>query len=339
MRFIVAKPENRMSPGNLFYSIPLYEESAKAYDKLESMCLSKYEEILSDKLSVIDQTIISAQIQKELEIVKATDSAVAFLMMAEIAKLSEEQGYPAILLGNESGLIISYLLGISNVQPCQLGYSTIPSDIVYDEVLYKDELTFTLAIAEPVRKFVQGRMDRCFCYIEDNKYCFKKIDLPDNSMLKTIGDRSKETGINYTDINLEDEKLIEAVNNDICRSDFNCEPYYPVPKNTLELARVFAYACCTTESKDNFTAIKDYIFCGDIYEALKKTEISAGKIIQLIRNWCTGEKKENVLKMFEEYGADEKMIDVYRELYNQWHATSSLARVNALIMLKYFENI
>ena len=42
--------------------------------------------------------------------------------------------------------------------------------------------------------------------------------------------------------------------------------------------------------------------------------------------------------MFEEYGADEKMIDVYRELYNQWHATSSLARVNALIMLKYFEN-
>ena len=181
-------------------------------------------------------------------------------------------------------------------------------------------------------------MDRCFCNIEDNKYCFKKIDLPDNSMLKTIGDRSKETGINYMDIKLEDEKLIEAVNNDICRSDFNCEPYYPVPKNTLDLARVFAYACCTTESKDNFTAIKDYVFCGDIYEALKKTEISAGKIIQLIRNWCTGEKKENVLKMFEEYGADEKMIDVYRELYNQWHATSSLARVNALIMLKYFEN-
>ena len=85
-----------MSPGNLFYSIPLHEEAAKAYYKLESMCLSKYEEILSDKLSVIDQTIISAQIQKELEIVKATDSALAFLMMAEIAKLSEEQGYPAI---------------------------------------------------------------------------------------------------------------------------------------------------------------------------------------------------------------------------------------------------
>ena len=34
----------------------------------------------------------------------------------------------------------------------------------------------------------------------------------------------------------------------------------------------------------------------DIYEALKKAEISAGKIIQLIRNWCTGEKKEKVLK-------------------------------------------
>ena len=136
----------------------------------------------------------------------------------------------------------------------------------------------------------------------------------------------------------QDEKLIEAVNYDICKSDFHCEPYYPMPKNTLELARVFAYACCTTESKDNFTAIKDYVFCDDIYEALKKAEISAGKIIQLIRNWCTGEKKEKVLKMFEEYGADEKMIDVYRELYNQWNAASCLARVNALIMLKYFEN-
>lgn len=140
------------------------------------------------------------------------------------------------------------------------------------------------------------------------------------------------------DINLEDEKLIEAVNNDICRSDFNCEPYYPVPKNTLELARVFAYTCCSTESKDNFTAIKDYVFCDDIYDALKKTDLSSSKIIQVINNWFKGEEKENILNMFEEYGADEKMIDVYRELYNQWHAVPCLARVNALIMLKYFEN-
>ena len=50
------------------------------------------------------------------------------------------------------------------------------------------------------------------------------------------------------------------------------------------------------------------------------------------------EKKENILNMFEEYGADEKMIDVYRELFNQWYAVPCLARVNALIMLKYFEN-
>lgn len=338
MRFIVAKPEEKMSGGNLFYSIPLHEESVKAYEKLESMCLSKYEEKLSGELNAIDQTIISAQIQKELEIVKATDSAVAFLMMSEIAKLSDEMGYPTAMYGTDGGLIISYLLGITNVHPSQFGYSTTPSDMVYDKVLYKDELSFTVAIAEPVRKFVQSRMDRCFCDIKDNKYCYKEIGLPTFSPLQTIGDLSKERGINYKEINIEDEKLIEAVNCDICRSDFHCEPYYTVPKSTLELARVFAYSCCSVDSKDNFTAIKDYVFCDDIYDALRKTELSSSKIIQVIGNWFMEEKKENILNMFEEYGADEKMIDVYRELFNQWYAVPCLARVNALIMLKYFEN-
>jgi hypothetical protein len=42
-------------------------------------------------------------------------------------------------------------------------------------------------------------------------------------------------------------------------------------------------------------------------------------------------------RILKDYEVDEKAIDVYRELGNQWDSASCLAEVNNLLLLKYFQ--
>ena len=163
------------------------------------------------------------QVEKELRMIQDSELAFDLLVMHEIALLSKELGYPTATFGIEAGLIVAYLLGISNVNPAQYGYSTLPSDMAIEYVYSEYLSSFEMRIAEPVQL-------------------------------------SAENGENFSQVYLETPELIEKVNNDICKKHFHCEPYYSTPKSSLELARVYAYSRCWTDGKDNYEAVKDYVF-------------------------------------------------------------------------------
>ena len=42
MKFVIAKPTDKMSTGDLFYSAPRKSEIDKAYDEIFQICLLKY---------------------------------------------------------------------------------------------------------------------------------------------------------------------------------------------------------------------------------------------------------------------------------------------------------
>ena len=155
--------------------------------------------------------------------------------------------------------------------------------------------------------------------------------------MEEIGKLSAENGENFSQVNLETPELIEKVNNDICKKHFRCEPHYSTPKSSLELARVYAYSRCWTDGKDNYEAVKDYVFQDDIYRELRKSDDFCDDIFAIIRNWDKGAEKELDIRILKDYEVDEKAIDVYRELANRWNSASCLAEVNNLLLLKYFQ--
>ena len=206
-------------------------------------------------------------------------------MSHEIALLSKELGYPTSMFGMEGGLIVSYLLGISNIHPAQTGFSTIPSDIAIETAWSDCSFDFTMTIAEPIRKQIQHRLDQRFGMIDDRIVSYSRIRLPQFRTLETIGELAAASGVSFADVDIENPKLIESVNNDICHSKFQREQCCSIPKSTLELARIYAYTCCGSKSENDFSAVKDFVFRDDIYkELIRDDDLLIGEINSLSGN-------------------------------------------------------
>lgn len=202
MRFIIAKPENYMSFGDLFYEKPRLGENKRLFEQLYQMCREKADEAFPNYRHDTKQKKLMRIVANELEMIEATDAAFAVLIMKEIADLSHEMGYPTELLASESGLVISWLLGITSINPCQFSDFAIPSEMFCEEAFdgffkgsQHDGVSFTLAIAEPVREKIQQRLDQRFSHIATLNHTYASISLPDYGLLEKIGNYAKETGI------------------------------------------------------------------------------------------------------------------------------------------------
>lgn len=344
MRFIIAKQESYMSFGDLFYSKPRLGENEGLFEQLYQMCREKADEAFPNYRNDPMQKKLMHIAANELEMIEATDSAIAVLIMKEIADLSHEMGYPAEPLGSESGLVIFWLLGITSINPCQFSDFAIPSEMFCEEAFdgffkggQRDGLTFSLAIAQPVREKIQRRLDQRFSHIATLNHTYASISLPNYGLLEKIGNYVKETGIDYHEIDLEDPVLLKAVCEEICLGEPKVTQNFDDPKSSLELARVCAYALCDSETKDRFDDVKDSVFRDDLYGALRKTSLYPRDAIRLARNWSPGGKKAEDIETLRRYKFSPKQIEAYRELGNQWSAASCLARVNGMLMIKYYE--
>ena len=337
MRFVIAKPTDRMSTGDLFYSAPRKSEIDKAYNELIQICLRRVDREFPRHPEYPERNGMIPQVEKELRMIQDSELAFDLLVMHEIALLSKELGYPTATFGIEAGLIVAYLLGISNVNPAQYGYSTLPSDMAIEYVYSEYLSSFEMRIAEPVRELIQHRLNQRFNEYDSYPSTYSRIRLPEFHQLEEIGKLSAENGENFSQVYLETPELIEKVNNDICKKHFRCEPYYSTPKSSLELARLYAYSRCWTDGKDNYEAVKDYVFQDDIYGELRKSDDFCDDIFAIIRNWDKGAKKELDLRILKDYDVNEKAIAVYRELGNHLNSVSCLAEVNNLLLLKYYK--
>ena len=105
----------------------------------------------------------------------------------------------------------------------------------------------------------------------------------------------------------------------------------------MELARIYAYTCCGSKSENDFSEVKDFVFRDDIYnELVMDDDLLIGEINSLSCNCSIGCKKEKDIRILIGYGVGERIISAYRKLHNQRYAADCLARVNMMLLIKYY---
>ena len=185
-------------------------------------------------------------------------------------------------------------------------------------------------------------LNKVFANIECDENMFNGIRLPSFVPLEKIGKLSEKTGIPFSEVYLNGPRTIFEVQCDICENDLGWEDTsVPPPKTVLELAKLYAFARCNAneeKTRSLYADVQKYLLRDDMFSALQKHGFSADEAYSFSRNWHRGDKKQSEIKTLEYTGVPTNLIYVFRMLYNQWSLAPCLARVNALLMLKAYEN-
>lgn len=318
-----------MSCGDLFYSQPGEYTESKAAEELEQLA----EEL---SLSLAD-TKLKKRLEREVRAIKTSGNALRVLIIHEIAQLSNELGYPIALNGNEGGLYIMELLGISNIRTDDYENSGNLSELCVDEML-DGKVDFELSIAELVRKHIQNRLNYRFVSQDCSKELFCRICMPGCDWLKQIGESAKKTGVFYNSIEYSSPELMEKLFNSICREKNIKEITPPEIYTPLETARLFAFSVTNHKEGVRFSDVRQCIFREDFYKEFRNKDIQTNLALWLSRNWSEGKKKEADVALLKSYGVSEDIIGCYEKLSNtSWSAASCLSRLNTRAMLLYYD--
>lgn len=337
MKFKMEMSSNNKGYGRLCCTVPDEMESAIIFKDFEAFCRKKAKEEFGNYHAITER------LDKELNFIKETDSIIFFEILREIAKLSAGEGYPVSLEGEESGSLILYLLGVSGIHPGEYEFRTTPTDLFIEFARKHGELSLSLGIAEPIRKLIVPRLTKEFGYIKSGENDWFKIDISSWEMLDEIGKLSKLTGVHYSTVPVDDYLLTAVQSWDICEPDLeweNASEDYCESITPLNVAKHYAFARCncnTEKTPAAFSDMQKYIFRDDLYTALTDAGIPSQKAYLLARNWLKGEDKEKEIEMLRENNLPLNAVYVFKELYNQWSIATCLSRVNALVMLRYYE--
>ena len=193
MRFRVTLNHNNSSVGDVFYTIPTEEEMKKAEKIIIDICNERLAEVYKANTQE-EQENIWDYFNNEIERICATETAYYFLILKEIAELSKEAGYPIITLGNLSGSIISYLLGITEYDPLNAAGEHFVPELTWGTDTNVTTPNFTVGIARQIRSFISERLDSKYSGVECDNNIFKQIPIVDSKTCEVLGTLSKETG-------------------------------------------------------------------------------------------------------------------------------------------------
>ena len=89
MKFVIAKPIDKMSTGDLFYSAPRKSEIDKACDELFQICLRRADREFPRHSDYPERNGMVPQVEKELRMIQNSELAFVLLVMHEIVLLSK----------------------------------------------------------------------------------------------------------------------------------------------------------------------------------------------------------------------------------------------------------
>lgn len=89
MKLVIAKPMDKMSTGDLFYSAPRKSEIDKAYDELIQICLRRADREFPRHPDYPKRNGMIPQVEKELRMIQNSELAFVLLVMHEIVLLSK----------------------------------------------------------------------------------------------------------------------------------------------------------------------------------------------------------------------------------------------------------
>ncbi len=354
MRFIVTSEGNHSTCGEVFFNVPTDGALQKAAFAVKDLCYKKLH-----KLPPAQRDLLRLRFEKEFEKMIVTKTAFHFLIVKEIAKLSREQGYPVGVLGDVSGSVILYLLGVTEYDEmcCHLKYSAVELLWGVDE---DDPKTpdFSLGIAPVIRPLLSEHLDEKYGYEYDEFDVYKRISLTDLDWCETLGKLAKVTGqkptLDHCDPQVYRQVLLNlAKNRKENDSDFVQEPRdaeqfgYELEEITditcfLDLIRVFAYECGMFYSKKELSHLTDphfYVTRDEFFFALTTLGVPRDEALDIVKLgiYTIKHKRQELVKTLEQYHLPQFILDYFVDVSYLWRAASCISRLRLMCYEAWYQ--
>ncbi len=296
MKFKVVSAGNHSTMGDLFFSLPQESELSKAEERIRQLCQQKAFALYGSNPAVENR------LHTELELMRITKTAYYFLILREIALLSQEHSAPVIPQGTLGASLLPYLLDITELNPMayslkeelSVGYD-IPLEMQWTDAENPCQPDFSIFIAPSLRPLIHNRLDSTLSHIKDHTHLFCHISMVDNEKCEKaakIGNSRPKTD------------SIQAV-------DF------------AATVRQYAAAISNT-AKDSL-----FVTCDELFIALTHAGMPRSTAYDAIRNgvWAAKAHKQHYLALFRQHNISAQLQDCFENSRNLWPAAACAARV------------
>ena len=324
----------KVTPNEIFFTIPTLEELLKAEDKVAHLCRERLSTIWKE--DPMTRQKVSAWLNIELERMRATRTAFHFLMLCEIVSYSREKGYPVVALGKLSGSVISYLLSITGRAPFE--YYT--PETVWGLDANPISPDCTIGIAPQVRPLLQKHLDSCYGFTDCNREMFRQIPLVDLDICVQLGVLLQDIK-KYPTVGDIDHIVCFHVAMDIL-TEFAKE--HGLDVSTIEefcrsktwdlhaLSRLYAFTMGGFNDGSNLACLDDpkfFVTREEFYHYLLQYNIPVDVALEITKNgvWATGSKRQKYNATLVSYHVPEFVMNYYSQVYNLWTMASCVDRV------------
>ncbi len=334
----------KVTPCDVFFTVPTPEELQKAEETVANLCHERIMAIYKDNDATRQK--VSVWLDAELEKMRATDTGFHFLILRDIALCSREAGYPIIALGALSGSVISYLLGVTEMDPFE--YYT--PEIVWglDTNLITPDCT--IGIAPQVRPLIQKYLDNQHGLVPCNKELFRQISLVDANTCEQLGVLAQGTEKNPTVGDIDNAICLRAANDIL--EEFSKENGTSIPLveefnqpenwNLHSLLRLYAFTKGEFNNGDslmNLNAQEFFVTREEFYHCLVRYNVPAEIALEIVKKgvWATGVKREKYNAILESCQVPEFVKVYYATVQHLWTMASCVGRVLHKCYLAWYQ--
>lgn len=349
MRFRVTLNHNNASVGDVFYTVPTTDEMKKAEKIIIDLCNERLTEAYKANAQEEPKTIEDC-LNNEIEKMCSTEIAYNFLILKEIAEVSQEAGYPIKALGNLSGSIISYLLGITEYDPLNAAGENYVPELIWGSDANITTPNFTVGIAPQIRSLISERLDSRYSGVECDNDIFKQIPLLDVNTCEVLGTLSKETGkqplirdfdsavYNHVVRNIIDDCMEE----DSVKSLLNEEINQITSWDFHSVLRFYAYTLDSfnhTKSIQNLNNENFFVTRDEFLKKLISHNVPVDIALDIVKRGVrsTGAKREKYIDILDKYNVPEYIKNYLSDVTHLWVSTDCVGRLLHMCYIAWYQ--
>lgn len=324
----------KVTPSEIFYTIPTSEELRKAEERVVNLCRERLSTIWKEDATTHQK--VSAWLETELEKMRATGTAFHFLVLCEINLCSREQAYPIVTLGNLSGSVISYLLRITEMDPIE--YYT--PEIVWGLDASPITPNCAIGIAPQVRPLLQKYLDGRYGFVDCNREMFRKISLVDFDTCAQLSVQVQGSKKHPTVSDIDHVVCFHTAMDIL--TDFAKERGLHIPMiekfcrskiwDLHALLRLYAFTRGEFNDGNNLMNLnvpEFFVTREEFYRCLVQCNVPAEVALDIVKKgvWAIGAKREKYAAVLESYQVPEFAINYYSQVHHLWTMASCVDRV------------
>ena len=349
MRFRLTLNNGNSAVGDIFYTVPTTNEMQKAEKIIIDFCNERLAAAYKANTQE-EQKTIEACLNHEIEKMCTTESAYYFLIAKEIAEVSQEAGYPVKTLGNLSGSIISYLLGITEYDPLNIGVENYFPEFIWGTDTNIVAPNFTIGIAPQIRSFISERLDSKFSGVESDNDIFKQIPLMDVKTCEMLGTLSKETGkcpfISDFDSAVYNRVVWNIIDGCMEEDSVKVLLYEEIKQVTSwdfhSVLRFYAYTLDSfnhTKSIQNLNNENFFVTRDEFFKNLVCHNVPADVALDIVKKGVrsTGAKREKYVKELEKYNVPEYIKNYFSDVTHLWQSSDCVGRLLHMCYIAWYQ--